>query len=107
MSKNISFATDYNNSTHLLCLFFGFKKLKELKPLDIYSEQFEEKLNDIQENFDCALEKWGKKIEKHTREDKLSLLERTVKSLVYYSSPFFRNDTHQEDQATYTQKFKY
>ncbi|WP_342228233.1 hypothetical protein [Rickettsiella endosymbiont of Rhagonycha lignosa] len=100
MQENISLPM--KNSTHAICLFNAQRQLKELNFFDLARE---EKLNDIQQNLECALEKWGKKIEKHSREDKLSLLERTIKSLVFYSSSFFKNDTHQEDQTKYSQNF--
>lgn len=75
------------NSTHNLCLFHAYQKLKTLNYLDLHRE---EKLKEIQENLECALEKYGKKIVKQDNEDRLTFLERTLNTLAHYKR-FFTN----------------
>lgn len=104
------------NSTHDLCLFDAYQKLKKLSFFDLARE---EKLNDIQKNLECALEKYDEKIEKRIQEDKLSLMDRTI-NLLNTVSAFFSNNvasTHkfnqkyqivnrkQEYQIIYTRNF--
>ncbi len=87
-------------STYNLCLFHGVQKLRRLS---FYSADREAKLDDIQENFECALQKYGKKIQKNIEEDKWSLLERTIK-IFFSNGSNPRNVSTIDNETIYAQK---
>jgi hypothetical protein len=86
---------DVSNSTHDVCLLNAYQ---QLKGLNFFTANREGKLNAIQENLECALEKYGPdaKIEKHTNEDQWTRLERTIKSLISHSFSFFTNSSQEK-----------